>query len=188
MDPEAPAPDAVPARRGGGPSGAVIVVASLAILILTSWLAVKFYIPTIRVDPRRGAVGGTLKQLGVTFGLYESKYNGGTTDPSLLGAFARETLVSGGDAALTCPGCGRGFVYLPAEGSCVTPGGTAWSWKDGLIRDGAPPDLPIVWHRCPNFAGDNFVLFYSGRVEKFRSGSAEDEYLLKLENPGPVWK
>ncbi|MCE9582797.1 MAG: hypothetical protein K8T20_09915 [Planctomycetes bacterium] len=106
--------------------------------------------------PNGGKSG--LKQVGIWFALYESRYHAYPKDLAELTAglsLNREEAA----VAQKCGICGAEHDgWWNYRGYEPRPGDT-YSWKDRLT-DAAPPDLPVAW--CST-CGE--ILFFQGRVD-----------------------
>lgn len=183
MDPHSgPESPALPVEK---PSPLPSVVALVLVSVAT--LAGLYLYGNRRGHPRRDTGKSQLKQIGVYVALYESTYKAYPPD---AGSFDRMLRGQGTDARalLECPACrGRIEVLWQAapSGTWSPPGGTPYSWTASGITHGAPPDLPIAWHRCshPGEADDGSVLFFQGRVDVFAPGGPLERAIVELAGP-----
>ncbi len=142
-----------------------------------------------RQSDRKTHVRNALKQLGVYYALYEGQFK---AYPSNTPAFEDWLQKCGMDAKelLTCSRCGNRLSLLwevAPSGSYEPQGCVKYTWPDTGPTDGAPPDLPIAWHRCPlaNVGDDLNVLYFQGRVDVFAIGSPAEEAILNIGRPTP---
>jgi hypothetical protein len=148
------------------------------IAIVPAWVA-------SRNSSRKTEAKNELKQLGVYMALYEGKYKSYASSTRALEEALRK---EGTDTSklFYCHRCGRRLTFfdeVAATGSVAPKPGATCTGSAADIRDGAPPDMPIAWHRCPlaDEGDDMNVLFFQGRVDVFAIGSPIEQYLRELE-------
>lgn len=100
-----------------------------------------------------------MKQLGIYFALYESRYKAYPADEQSIRLFLQKEAMDPA-SLLTCPLCRQEITFNLSDPATLLP----------TCHDGTPPDFPMVWHSCPK-TGKTEVLFFQGRVEVFAEGS-----------------
>jgi hypothetical protein len=163
--------------------GVLLVLGALGLLaaaMYPTWLATQN-------SKRKTEAKIDLKQLGIYCALYEGKYRAYPRSMRVLEDALRK---EGVDTAkiFYCAKCGNRVTFLDEvapSGSYTPRGGATYTWTGTGITDGAPPDLPLAWHRCPLATSndDMNVLFFQGRVDVFAIGSPSEQALLELEHP-----
>ncbi len=158
------------------------------VLVVAAMLGVLFYLGSIRGNQGRDSAKSHLKQLGIYIALYESRFKAYPPDAASFERFLRDSGTDG-KAMLTCPECHRPIetVWETApSGSFTSAGGdTPYTWSSSGITDGAPPDLPIAWHRCSLPGKEGAALYFQGRVDVFAAGSPTEKGIEELAKPQP---
>ena len=154
----------------------IAIIGILAALLLPALAAA-------RKASRKTDCKNSLKQIGVYFYLYESKFKaypttGASTWFQLLW---RPDMASDGNlfrcAVVGKAGTGTHYKGVPSTGSITPTGGGTYTWTATGITGGAPPDLPMACDDdqsgTPNHGtgDDRNVLFFQGRVDVFAIGS-----------------
>jgi prepilin-type N-terminal cleavage/methylation domain-containing protein len=155
----------------------IAIIGILAALLLPALAAA-------RKSSRKTDCKNSLKQIGVYFALYESKFKAYPT----IGASTWFDLLWRPDMAqdgnlFRCAVVGKGrasgtdYQGITVGGSFTPSGGTTYTWTTVGITDAAPPDLPMacdmgsntVVSGAPNhgIGDDANVLFFQGRVDVF---------------------
>ena len=151
-----------------------LLVSTLTILIVCL-IAIPAGIK-LRPQTRRTDAKNSLKQIGIYFSLYESKFK---RFPTSLDDLQRELHLE--PAQLVCPRCGHRWSFIGPAGSYAPPGGARYTWGPGGITDAAPPDLPIAaCLNCGKPGDDRFVLFFQGRIDVFAVGSPMESAVLNV--------
>jgi len=192
----APPPLARPAQPSPGPFSdprVRLVAVAVAALVLLSLIvfgrrvfrvasAVSTQLTEAEKANRKSAVKKQLKELGVQFFNYESRYHAYPPNEASFRSFIQGT-PQPALADFKCGQCGEKLTLLSnvaPSGSWLESSGYTYAWSAAGITDAAPPDLPIAWHRCPEQA-EVVVLFFQGRVDSFPQGS---DMVRKLEALG----
>jgi prepilin-type N-terminal cleavage/methylation domain-containing protein len=155
----------------------IAIIGILAALLLPALAAA-------RKASRKTDCKNSLKQIGIYFSLYESKFK---SYPTCSGAdwFAllwRADMATDGNlfrcAVVGKAGTGTHYQGLVATGGAYAPaGGASYTVPAIGIGDSAPPDLPLACDdnqgTVPNHGtgDDRNVLFFQGRVDVFAIGS-----------------
>ena len=155
----------------------IAIIGILAALLLPALAAA-------RKASRKTDCKNSMKQIGVYFALYESKFKAYPTPggDTWFGLLWRADMATDGNlfrcAVVGKAGTGCHFQGLTAGGGSYTPaGGSAYSIPTAGITDGAPPDFPMCTDdnqgTTPNHGtgDDRNVLFFQGRVDVFAIGS-----------------
>jgi hypothetical protein len=132
--------------------GAALLVAGV---VIAAGALVFHLVGEARASERKTRFKNSMKQLGIYFALYESRYKSYPADEQSLKLWAKTQAI---DLAslLACPACGHEIAFVPGG---VEPPVTG-------VHDGAPIDSPLAWHACPK-TGMTQVLFFQGRVDEF---------------------
>jgi prepilin-type N-terminal cleavage/methylation domain-containing protein len=152
----------------------IAIIGILAALLLPALAAA-------RKSSRKTDCKNSLKQIGVYFTLYESKFKAYPTPGAAtwFGLLWRPDMASDGNlfrcAVVGKGGTGTHYAGIVGAGAYTPGGGVTYTWTSGGITDGAPPDLPIACDDDnpatdqPNHGeGDDLnVLFFQGRVDNF---------------------
>jgi prepilin-type N-terminal cleavage/methylation domain-containing protein len=152
----------------------IAIIGILAALLLPALAAA-------RKSSRKTDCKNSLKQIGIYFSLYESKFK---SYPTAGGGAAewfnllwRPDMATDGNlfrcAVVGKAGTGTHYLCLPAASTYTPTGGASYTWTAGSIGDGAPPDLPMGCDTATNHGtgDDRNVLFFQGRVDVFAIGS-----------------
>lgn len=160
-----------------------IVVLVFIIVVLVAFL-VPFNVRT-NCGSRKTSCKNSLKQLGIYFALYESKYKaypppGADTWFALLW---RKDMATDGNlfrcAVRGKSGAGTHYWGLKESGTWGHPGSPPYSWGSAGLDDKlTPPDFPIAAdgndeRGVPNHGpgDDRNILFFQGRVDVFAIGA-----------------
>ncbi|MCC6738251.1 MAG: hypothetical protein IT452_04340 [Planctomycetia bacterium] len=175
----------------------------LVVLIVIALVGFALITPcfhTSRGGSRKTDCKNSLKQIGVYFALYESKFKAYPT-PGAATWFAqlwqRDLATDGNLFRCAMRGkaaAGTHYNVLPASGAWVNPSGTtpgACTWgPTGLDDKTTPPDFPMACDGndsagVPNHGkgGDLNVLFFQGRVDVFAIGSPTETAVSSLLIP-----
>ncbi|MCE9584985.1 MAG: hypothetical protein K8T20_21040 [Planctomycetes bacterium] len=170
----------------------LVIIAVLAAFILPAFTHTHGH-------SRKTDCKNSLKQIGIYFALYESKYKAYPT-PGAATWFAQlwapDMATNGNLFRCAVRGkAGAGTHYLALAGSGTWPvetvrGTERYTWGATALDDHAPADLPIAGdgddeHGVPNHgAGDDRnILFFSGRVDVFAIGSPTEARALSVLDP-----
>ena len=162
----------------------IAIIGILAALLLPALAAA-------RKSSRKTDCKNSLKQIGVYFALYESKFKAYPTvgGGTWFGLLWRPDMASDGNlfrcAVVGKAGTGTHYNGITGAGSYTPAGGTSYTWTAAGITDAAPPDLPMacdIGGSTPNHGtGDDInVLFFQGRVDVFAIGSPTEGLVTAL--------
>ncbi len=173
----------------------IAIIGILAALLLPALAAA-------RKASRKTDCRNSLKQVGVYFALYESKFKGYPTPGSTtwFGLLWREDMATDGNlfrcAVRGKGGSGTHFAGIVDAGSYTPAGGVTYTWPAAGINDGAPPDLPLACDDDdpstdnPNHGldDDRNVLFFQGRVDSFSIGNPTEVLVDELLDDTAGWE
>lgn len=154
----------------------IAIIGILAALLLPALAAA-------RKSSRKTDCKNSLKQLGVYYALYNSKYRGfpppGT--PNWFSNLWRSDMANDGNL-FRCGVMGKSVMAprtdyrgLAATGTYVNPSGGTYTWAAPLgITEQAPSDLPLASDQITNHGvnEDVNILFFAGRVDMFGNTSS----------------
>lgn len=175
-------------------------ILELLVVVTIAAMFVAFATPTIctsRKSSRKTDCKNSLKQIGIYFTLYESKFHRYPTPgaSTWFSALWRPDLATDGNlfrcASVGKSGTGTHYRGIVGPGcwNHGSAGAPAWyAWPASGIDEHAPPDLPMACdgdqggvpnhdvHRSrgcgdSSTGGDRNVLFFQGRVDVFAIGS-----------------
>lgn len=172
----------------------IAIIGILAALLLPALAAA-------RKASRKTDCKNSLKQIGIYFSLYESKFKSYPTPTAgtWFQLLWRSDMATDGNlfrcAVVGKSGAGTHFQGLTATGGSYAPaGGASYTVPSTGIGDSAPPDLPLacdddVSSGVPNHGtgDDRNVLFFQGRVDVFAIASPTEtavDALLASTNSG----
>ena len=154
----------------------IAIIGILAALLLPALAAA-------RKSSRKTDCKNSLKQIGVYFALYESKFKAYPTTGagSWYMLLWRPDMATDGNlfrcAVVGKAGTGTHYQVLPSTGSYTPTSAPTYTWTASGITDSAPPDLPMGCDGdtagAPNHGtgDDRNILFFQGRVDVFAIGS-----------------
>ncbi len=154
----------------------IAIIGILAALLLPALAAA-------RKASRKTDCKNSLKQIGVYFALYETKFRAYPTPgaSTWFGLLWRPELAQDGNlfrcAVVGKGGTGTHYQGIIAGGTYTPAGMGAYTWTATGIGDGAPADLPVACDdnqgSTPNHGpgDDRNILFFQGRVDVFAMGS-----------------
>jgi prepilin-type N-terminal cleavage/methylation domain-containing protein len=166
----------------------IAIIGILAALLLPALAAA-------RKSSRKTDCKNSLKQIGVYFALYESKFKSYPTPTAAdwFGLLWRPDMATDGNlfrcAVVGKAGTGTHYQGITGAGSYTPLGAPTYSWPATGITDGAPPDLPMGCDDdqsgIPNHGNndDRNVLFFQGRVDVFAIGNPTEVAVNALLNP-----
>lgn len=166
----------------------IAIIGILAALLLPALAAA-------RKSSRKTDCKNSLKQIGVYFALYESKFKEYPTPGAAtwFGLLWRPGLAQDGNlfrcAVVGKSGSGTHYQGIIGPGSYTPPSASPYSWGGAGIGDGAPPDLPIACDddqgTTPNHGSgdDRNVLFFQGRVDGFPIDSPTEHAVNSILSP-----
>ena len=149
----------------------IAIIGILAALLLPALAAAR------KAAKKRDCTNN-LKQLGILFTLYESKYKSCPAPGSTwLSQLWRPDLAQDGNL-FRCGVVGKGgtgthFQGITGTGTWTPTGGVAYTVPATGPGDNAPPDLPMLADQALNHGPSDSinVLFYQGRVDEFGAGT-----------------
>jgi len=169
------------------------------VLIVAAALVVPQLTHTRHGGSRKSHCKNSLKQIGIYFALYESKYKrypmpGAAT---WFGLLWKKELATDGNlfrcAVRGKSGNGTHYCGITGPGSWITEtasGRKYYAWPASGLDDQAPADLPMACdgddeQGVPNHGadGDRNVLFFQGRVDVFAIGSPTERNVSAVLGP-----
>lgn len=179
-----------------------ITIFEIVILIFIIAVLVAFVVPFNahgRGRSRQTDCKNSLKQIGIYFALYESKYKAYPPpgDSTWFALLWRKDMATDGNlfrcAVRGKAGTGTHFWGLNESGSWTTPsefGAKLYTWGPSGIAFDSPPDLPIAsdgndGRGDPNHGrgSDRNILFFQGRVDVLEIGSATESDASRVLSP-----
>ena len=154
----------------------IAIIGILAALLLPALAAA-------RKASRKTDCKNSLKQIGVYFAMYDSRYRGYPV-PGAATWFQllwEPSLASDGNlfrcAVVGKGGSGTHYKGITGAGTYTPTGMLPYTWTSSGLTDSAPADLPVACDDdqagTPNHGtgDDRNILFYQGRVDVFAIGS-----------------